>query len=354
MAELPTICSAQHILHATDKVTVGDVLFLTPEVPKRVDAILDALRTAELGPVLPPDDHGLTPLLAVHSEDYIAYLSTAFEAYAADQGSPRAVMSSRAGVEPSRMATRPSGFPALIDYYTYDYEDPILAGTWEAAYWSVQAALTAAMIVRDARVPDRAGDKPSPAAAYALCRPPGHHAERDRYGGFCYLNNAAIAARWLSNSGRVAVLDVDYHHGNGTQAIFYSDPSVCYVSLHADPDFDYPYHWGRPEEIGEGPGKGTNVNLPLPIGADDEAYLGAVDLAVAALRSVCPDYLVISMGLDAVVGDPIGKFRLSPEGWREAGARIARLALPTTIIQEGGYAVDQLGRDALGFLSSFV
>lgn len=351
---VPTIFPTQHILHATDEVVVEDVLFLSKEIPERAEAIVQAVRRSGLGPVVTPQDCGLAPILAVHSSDYVDYLSTAFEAYATHMGRPCPVLSSRDKVDPAREAVRPSGFPALIDYYTYDYEDPILDGTWEAAYWSAQAALTAAEIVSEDWQRHASRERTSPPAAYALCRPPGHHAERDRYGGFCYLNNAAVAARWLSRQGRVAILDVDYHHGNGTQSIFYQDPAVCYVSLHADPHRDYPYYWGYRDEVGEGLGRGTNVNLPLPIGADDRGYLVALNEALAAIQAFAPAYLVVSMGLDAVMGDPIGKFNLTYEGWCEVGAQVASLAVPTVVVQEGGYAVERLGQLAVAFLRSFV
>lgn len=347
---LTTVYPSQHILHATDKVVVGDVPFVSPEVPARAEAILEAIRTSELGPVVPPQDYGLRPILAVHSADYITYLKTAFKLYAAYAGQHSPVMSSRGRVNPRREPVRPLGIPALIDYYTYDYEDPILDGTWEAAYWSAQAAVTAAAMVKACQTARGPSAQP---AAYALCRPPGHHAEEDRYGGFCYLNNAAIAARWLSDQGRVVILDVDYHHGNGTQSIFYRDSEVCYVSLHADPRVDYPYYWGYQDEGGEGPGAGTNVNLPLPIGVDDSRYLNTLDTALAAVQDFRSVYLVVSMGLDAVAGDTIGKFDVTSEGWREAGRRIAAQGLPTVIVQEGGYAVGQLGDWAVGFLSAF-
>jgi acetoin utilization deacetylase AcuC-like enzyme len=246
-------------------------------------------------------------------------------------------------VDPDRPIDRPKAFPDLRDYYTYDFEDPIVAGTWEAAYWSAQCALTAADRVAG-------GER----AAYALCRPPGHHATIDQYGGFCYLNHAAIAARSIGAEGRVAILDIDYHHGNGTQSIFYADPAVLYVSLHAHPALDYPYYWGFPDESGTGAGYGTNVNLPLPLGADNACYLETLDEGLTVIRRFAPAALILSLGLDALADDPIGKFALTPSGWTEIGRRIAALELPTVLIQEGGYRLESLGSHAVSFLSTFI
>jgi len=187
--------------------------------------------------------------------------------------------------------------------------------------------------------------------AYALCRPPGHHADVDLYGGYCYLNNAAIAARHLGE--RTAILDIDYHHGNGTQSIFYADPSVLTCSIHAPPDDEYPYFWGEAGERGEGAGLGCNVNLPLPIGAGDAAYLDALDGGLTVLRRFNPRFLVVSSGFDIAAGDPVGGFNVTVDGFRAIGARIAALSLPTLIVQEGGYLPERLGEDATAFLQNF-
>jgi len=320
----------------------GERLF-TREVPQRVDVIRAALAAARMAPIVPPADYGIAPIMAVHDAAYIAYLRSAYQDHAIQTGHAAPVFSSRSAVDPRRMAYRPADFPNLADFYTYDFEDPIVAGTWDAAYWSAQAALSAAGHVRDTEGP-----------AYALCRPPGHHATHDQYGGFCYLNNAAIAAHYLSRHGRVVILDVDYHHGNGTQSIFYDDASVMYASLHGDPAADYPYYWGYADETGTGPGLGTNLNLPLPIGADDALYLDALDQALDVVLAFSPDWIVISLGLDAVAGDPIGKFNLTPSGWIEVGRRIAALNLPAVLVQEGGYNLATLGSNVVGFLQAFV
>jgi len=232
---------------------------------------------------------------------------------------------------------------ARLGRYSFDTSTPIAEGTWDAAYWSAQCALTAADLVRAYRE-----------TAYALCRPPGHHAGVDFYGGYCYLNNAAIAARYLQ--ARVAILDIDYHHGNGTQEIFYSDPAMLTCSLHADPDEEYPYYWGGADELGTEAGEGFNRNWPLPLGTGDAAYLETLDEALAVVRDFGPEYFVISAGFDIVAGDPGGGFKVTTAGLAEIGRRIAGLAghVPTLIVQEGGYLLDELGTNAVAFLSAFV
>ena len=339
---MKTAYTPKHVRHATEDLWIDGEDFDGDEVPERVERIRAVLEAAGWGPLIESEDWGLSPILAVHDAAYLTYLKTAYARYAAYNGSARPVISRRTEVDPTRDPQPPVDFPDLLDYYTYDYEEPILEGTWEAAYWSAQTALTAARLVRD-------GER----AAYALNRPPGHHATVDQYGGYCYLNNAAIAARFLSRDGPVAVLDVDYHHGNGTQAIFYEDPKVFVTSLHGDPAHDYPYYWGYPEERGAGRAVGTNLNLPLPLGTEDTAYLAALDRALDGIDRFRPGALVVSMGLDAVKGDPIGKFELTPDGWTEVGRRVAALALPTVIVQEGGYHLEALGRLAVSFLSAF-
>jgi acetoin utilization deacetylase AcuC-like enzyme len=243
-------------------------------------------------------------------------------------------------ISPRGAARKPQGFLGLTGYYAYGIGSPILEGTWEAALAAAQCALTAA-----ARV------KASEPACYALCRPPGHHAAADLYGGFCYLNNAAIAARWLGEP--TAILDIDYHHGNGTQMIFYDDPAVLFCSLHAHPDDDYPYFWGDPAERGHDAGLGFNRNWTLPQGCSDEQYLASLDEALLAIATFAPRYLVVSAGWDTAAGDPVGGFNLTYAGLAAVGQRIRDLGKPTVIVQEGGYLLERLGENALSFLRAF-
>lgn len=336
--------SAAHLGHDTADLRIHGEPF--PEVPARAEAILAAVTEARLGPVAPPVDGGLNPIYAVHRAAYVEFLRTI---YAASAGTRHASGARFMGdTFATRSARRTSPHPwALLGQYSFDVAVPFLEKTWEAIYWSAQCALSGADRLR-------LGDR----AAYALCRPPGHHSLADQTGGFCYLNNAAIAARYLQHprAERVAVLDFDYHHGNGTQEIFYRDPTVLYVSLHAHPDSDYPFFWGAAEEQGEAEGLGYNLNLPLAKGTDDAGYLEALDEGLAAIRRFAPRYLVVSAGFDIAFGDPSaigGGFAVTVEGMAAIGRRIAALHLPTLIVQEGGYRLDLLGQNAVAFLRAF-
>jgi acetoin utilization deacetylase AcuC-like enzyme len=191
-------------------------------------------------------------------------------------------------------------------------------------------------------------------SAFALCRPPGHHAGKDYAGGYCFINNAAVAANWLAAKGRVALLDVDYHCGNGTQDIFYDRADVLTISLHADPNFEYPHFAGYAEETGSGAGLGFHRNFPLEKGTDDVHYLSALEGALGLIRSFAPAYLVVSAGMDIYAADPLGTIQVTTEGIGEVGKRISALGLPTVILMEGGYNNEALGRNIVAFLSTFV
>ncbi len=338
---LPIIYTRHHRLHATGDVWVEAHPLIVEELPERVEIIRAALVSAALGEVVAPEDHGEAPILTVHDADFVAHLRSVYRESADYFGIAAPVMASTFATRYT--GSRPEHFLGQRGYYAFGTGSPILEGTWEAAYWSAQCALSAAgRILRGDRV------------AYALCRPPGHHAAADLYGGFCYLNNAAIAARALQQEGgRVAVLDVDYHHGNGTQAIFYDDPEVLYYSIHADPTENYPFYWGYADERGAGPGEGTNYNAPLPRGTGDADYLRHLDAALLTIADFAPQALVLSLGLDTAVGDEVGGFTITPEGFREMGRRIADLGLPTAIVQEGGYRLATLGENAVAFFSDF-
>jgi acetoin utilization deacetylase AcuC-like enzyme len=336
-----TVYTSQHERHRTHRVLLEGQPFVSEEVPERAEIILKALRETQLGDVTAPTDHGLEPILAVHDEEFVSFLQRIYAEQAAYFGEPGPVFTWTFATRHS--GRKPRGFLGLKGYYAFGWGTPILEGTWTAAYWSAQCALTAGDLVQ-------AGEH----AVYALCRPPGHHAAADLYGGYCYLNNAAIVARYLGRGGAsVAVLDVDYHHGNGTQSIFYAERSVLFCSLHANPDDEYPYFWGAADERGTGPGQGFNWNWPLPLDTDDAGYLGALGEALARIRDFSPRYLVVSAGFDTVMGDPVGCFHMSAEGLRQTGVRIAALGVPTVIVQEGGYALSNLGRNALAFLRPF-
>jgi acetoin utilization deacetylase AcuC-like enzyme len=193
-------------------------------------------------------------------------------------------------------------------------------------------------------------------AAYGLCRPPGHHATQSLYGGYCFFNNAAVAAAFVAaeSGGRVAVLDVDYHHGNGTQQIFYGRDDVAFVSLHGDPLRAYPYHTGFADETGAGRGAGSTRNLPLPAGTDDDAYLGALDQALAAVDAFDPAIVVVSLGVDTYAGDPMCDLAVTTDGFARCGRAVAALGRPLVVLQEGGYADDALGANVAAWLTGAV
>jgi acetoin utilization deacetylase AcuC-like enzyme len=274
----------------------------------------------------------------VHTPEFLTFLKNIYDLYCAVRGKAVPAL-------PETFANRITRFHsrhpvAQMGHYGFGIGSPVLSGTWEAAYWSAQCAINAAEIVRSGS-----------SAAYAVCRPPGHHAAADLYGGFCYLNNAAIAAAYLNT--RVAILDIDYHHGNGTQEIFYANPEVLYCSLHADPEFEYPYFWGSASETGAGGALGANCNWPLPLGTGDSEYLSALDQAIETIARFSPRYLVVSVGLDIADQDPVGGFRITLAGMQEIGQRIAGLQLPTVLVQEGGYLLENLGENAIALTSAF-
>jgi acetoin utilization deacetylase AcuC-like enzyme len=314
------------------------------ESPSRIISIINAITEAGLGSVSVPKDLGLNPILEVHDQDYVDFLKTIYQRNAELIGSAGPVYPEAFAVR--HAGKKPSGVHGLKGYYAFDIYTPIVEGTWNATYWSAQCALTAAELVRDG-----AG------VAYAACRPSGHHASRDLYGGFCFLNNAAIATKYLQQNKqtKVAILDIDFHHGNGTQAIFYSESNVLFCSLHGDPEFAFPYFTGYEDEIGAGAGEGYNHNWPLPYGTDDIHYLKTLDDAIFEIQDFHPSYLVISAGYDIGAKDPYGGFNITKSGIHEIGTHIASLSkkIPTLVIQEGGYIPELLGKYVVSFLSAF-
>ncbi|MEL7738045.1 histone deacetylase family protein [Citromicrobium bathyomarinum] len=304
------------------------------ESPARFAALLDAL-----GPGEPARDFGIEPILAVHDPAYVAFLREAHDLWLA-AGREGDAMGYVFPVV-ARRALALDRIDAKIGAYAMDASTPVAAGTWAAAYGGAQSALTALDAVLG-------GDN----AALALCRPPGHHCGADYMGGYCYLNNAAIAARAAQARGvrRIAILDVDYHHGNGTQDIFYDDGEVLFASIHADPKTDFPFYWGHADERGSGQGEGATLNLPLPQGTDWAGYAPALDTALDAVRAHGADLLIVSYGADTFADDPISHFRLKREDYATMGEMIAALGLPTLVVMEGGYAVDALGANVAAFL----
>jgi len=308
------------------------------ENPDRMDRILKALRSVHWADIHDPEDFGLAPILAVHDKDYLDFLASAWtEWLATAPKDPSTLLPATFALR--RQPHKPKSLLGRAGYYIMDLSACIVEGTYSAALASVNCALSAAQVVAD-------GER----SAFGLCRPPGHHAGRDYAGGYCFINNAAVAANWLSSKGRVAVLDVDYHCGNGTQDIFYARDDVLTISIHADPDYEYPSYFGYADETGAGKGIGYHQNFPLPAGTDDAAYLETLDQALQRIREFNPDYLVLSAGMDIYADDPLGTIKVTTEGIRNIAQKIASLNLPTAIIMEGGYNNDALGRNILAFL----
>ncbi|WP_076068840.1 histone deacetylase family protein [Sphingomonas montana] len=296
---------------------------------------------AAIGGTTAPVDHGMAALVAVHDPAYLAFLAQAHDRWLAAGRTGDAI-----GYAWPVVGRRPldlSRIDALLGRFTADAVTPIDAGTWDAAYWGAQSALTALDHVLAGAV-----------AAFALCRPPGHHAGRDYAGGYCFLNNAAIVAQAAVDAGRrVAILDVDYHHGNGTQDIFYDRGDMAFVSIHADPGTDFPYFWGHADETGAGAGVGANHNIVLPRGTDWTDYAPRLDDALATVAAHAADLLILSFGADTFEGDPIAGFTLTTADFATMGRRIAATAPSTVIVMEGGYAVDALGANVAALLAGF-
>ena len=311
------------------------------EVPERAAGLRDGLRALGLGPERPPLPDAAA-LGTVHAADYLAFLREAAAEWAdLPKSGPEVVASIHPSPEMLAQGGRcPSAVIGRAGWFTADTACPIGPGTWDAALGAAGCALAAA------------GVAATGGTAYALCRPPGHHAYAARAGGHCYVNNAALAAEALrrAGAGRVAVLDVDSHHGNGTQGIFWERGDVLTVSVHADPARYYPWYVGHAGERGAGAGEGANLNLPLPFGTGDAGWLEAVTRGAEAVRRFGAEALVVSLGFDAYEHEPLAALRVTAEGFARAGAATGALRLPSAVVQEGGYAVDQLG----GLLARFL
>ena len=338
-----TVYSEDHRLHAGQhELTFGEFMPCF-EKPARAQMVLERVRAVGLGAVVPPEDFGPAPLARVHSESFLRFLESAWERWTRETGSTADALPE---VFPTRglRQIEPEAIFGKLSYYAIDAAAPITAGTWRAARSAANVALSA-----QRRVAEGAR------AAFALCRPPGHHAAADTIGGYCYLNNAAIAAQAFRDQGgtRVAILDVDYHAGNGTQSIFYERADVLFASLHGHPKQTYPYFLGYADEPGRGAGEGFNHNYPLPHGTGWEPYEEALDDACGKIAAYAPDALVVSLGVDTFKDDPISKFTLEGAHYPLIGARIARLARPTLFVMEGGYAVEEIGLNTVGVLTGF-
>ena len=340
---MKTVFSAGQLAHDPKQEISDGMLKPAVEIPSRAEMVRDAVIARGLGDLLEPDDFGMDPLARIHDAGYLAFLESFWDRWTTAGRSGEAFPF----VWPVRglnIDPVPDHIDGLLGRYSFDAGTPLGEHTFAAARASANSALTGARLV--------AGGEH---AAFALCRPPGHHAAADYYGGYCFLNNAAIAAQWLRDAGaeRVAVLDVDYHHGNGTQSIFYERSDVLFLSIHADPREEYPYFLGHAAETGAGKGEGFTANYPLELGADWDVWSQALAASLDRIAAFRADTLVVSLGLDAYEKDPISRFRLVHEDFTRMGAALAAAGLPTLFVMEGGYAVDALGTNCVNVLEGF-
>jgi acetoin utilization deacetylase AcuC-like enzyme len=348
---MQVVYSPRHLGHDVDTETFMGVGVPANEVAERAERIRIALQADGGFTFSEPSTHGEGPITAVHDEGLVRFLEVAWSEVRA-QAIPRPFLSADTypnvamfeGMSPAsigRILREPSHIGGRAGFWGLDSAAPLVAGTYDAARVAVDVALTAMDLVLRGET-----------AAYGLCRPPGHHAARSMYGGYCFFNNAAIVAHALTTATgeRVAILDVDYHHGNGTQQIFWGRGDVRYVSIHADPERAYPYFLGRADEAGEGEGAGENLNIPLAAGTTNADYLAATDQALEAISAVPSSIVVVSLGFDTYGLDPIGDFALTTDVYHEVGRRVAGLGRRLVILQEGGYHRPSLGENARAWL----
>ncbi|MFD2191243.1 histone deacetylase family protein [Pistricoccus aurantiacus] len=318
--------------------------FVTPhECPERVDMVIDRVRKTGLGEIRAPRAYGLDPVLAVHDRDYVAFLEHAWDEWVAAglEGEPIPSVWPARRLRGDRI---PNSIEGRIGYYALAAETTLCARTFAAAQVSKDIALSALDHVVQTGEP-----------AFGLCRPPGHHAAIDQYGGYCFFNNAAIAAQRAlqGGMGKVAILDIDFHHGNGTQDIFYARDDVLFLSLHGDPRQEFPYFLGFADETGRGKGEGFNVNYPLPGGTDYAVWANALEDALRRVRAYRPELLIVSLGVDTFEFDPISSFKLKSDDYLDCGRRLKALGIPTTFLLEGGYAVEEIGINVVNVLTGF-
>ena len=341
-----TIYNDQHALHQGKVEMFRGELVPCFEVPDRVDHVKHELECRGLGPLQVPDDFDEALLAKVHAPRYLDFIAHAWEEWVAldAANASRDALPSYWPTRGMRTDVLPQSFPARLGLFSFDAGTPLTAGSWAAARHGAACAWTAAQRVVGGR-----------RAAFALTRPPGHHAGGDFFGGYCFVNNAAVAAEALRSAGveRVAVLDVDYHHGNGTQAIFYERSDVHFASLHGDPLTDYPYYLGHADERGAGQGEGFNHNLPLARGTGFAAWRAALKSALDGIAKVKAGALVVSLGVDTFEGDPISGFKLKSEDYLRMGEDLAGAGLPTVFVFEGGYAVAEVGINTVNVLEGF-
>lgn len=339
---MKTVYTDKHNLRNVKTELAGGELVPPFECPVRAEHILNRVKQVGLGNIVAPDSFGLDPILKIHDQKYVGFLEECWTEWQAAGNKGEAIPI----VFPVRTMRQilPADIDGKLGYYALGSETSIADGTYEAARAAVDVALTAQNLVAS-------GER----SAFALCRPPGHHAAADLFGGYCFFNNAAIAAQAFLDQGasRVAILDVDFHHGNGTQSIFYNRDDVLFLSLHGDPVHAFPHYLGYGDEKGDGKGDGYTENYPMRPGTDYSDWSVALKAACRRIADYGPDALVISLGVDTFENDPISFFKLKSDDFKRYGAELAALNLPTLFVMEGGYAVEEIGINAVNVLVGF-
>jgi acetoin utilization deacetylase AcuC-like enzyme len=337
-----TIYSSSHRGHDPQAEFLDGRLQRIFERPERAERIIEAVREAKLGEIREPTTFGIDPIVRVHDAGLVRFLEQAWGLWTKSIGTNDAMPFAHCAR--GMQMREPESINGKLSFYALDAVTPLMAGSWKAALNGVSVALSGLERLRQ-------GDR----SAFSLCRPPGHHSMRGQYGGYCLFNNVAIAAQAAVDAGirRVAVLDVDYHHGNGTQDIFYDRDDVLFVSIHSDPRFGYPFFLGYADETGRGAGEGYNLNIPLPHGTKWAAYEPALAAALKRVREFSPDILLVSLGVDTFENDPVSHFKLKTEDYLRMGEAIGTLGLPTLFVMEGGYDIEALGANTVNVLKGF-
>ena len=338
---MKTFYSEKHKLRDAKTELYGGQLVQPFERPSRAQFIHNRVAEVGLGPIVPPDDYGMDPILKVHDPDFVQFLRDAWALWEQEGFKGEALPT----CWPARRMSdkKPTFIEGQLGFYALASETSYTDGTWEAAYASAQVALSATKEVLSGK------------HAFALCRPPGHHAAYDMYGGYCFLNNAAISAQFMRDNGkkRIAIVDVDFHHGNGTQDIFYARNDVLFASLHGDPMDAFPHFLGHADETGTGGGLGFNHNYPMPPGTSFATWRNALADALAKIAAFKADALIVSLGVDTFETDPISFFKLKSPDFTTYGADIAALNLPTLFVMEGGYDIAEIGLNTVNVLTGF-
>ena len=341
---MKTIYSEKHKLRNAKTELFGGELVKPFERPERIDFIIDEINKTKLGAIEKPQEINFKIIKKIHDEDYVEFLDTAWDEWEKEGFKGEAIPT----VWPSKSMDSnkiPSFIEGKLGYYCLAGETSISKGSIEAAYEAVKVAVNAANIII----------KNKASSIFALCRPPGHHASKNQYGGYCFFNNAAIAAQHMKDEGakKVFILDVDFHHGNGTQAIFYDRADVYYSSLHGDPLHAFPHFLGHSDEKGVGKGLGYNANYPMLPGTGYDTWSNALDDCLSKISNFKPDFLIISLGVDAFENDPISFFKLKSENFINIGKKLSKLKIPSLFVMEGGYSIKEIGVNTVNTLKGF-